>query len=90
MFWRFLPASDPDMDILIVRDTDSRLGLRERLAVNEWLESGKNFHIMRDHPQHGTLILGGMWECRKNVIPYMLGLVALWDKFEQTGRDQDF
>ena len=38
-----------------------RLTAREEAAVSEWLESGFPFHSMRDHRQHGTEILGGMW-----------------------------
>ena len=34
------------------------------MAVNEWLNSGLMFHTMRDHVQHGTEILGGMWGAR--------------------------
>ena len=34
---------------------------REKDAVNAWLVSNRTFHVMRDHPDHGTEILGGMW-----------------------------
>tara|TARA_R110002020_G_scaffold98042_1_gene233705 strand:- start:216 stop:887 length:672 start_codon:yes stop_codon:yes gene_type:complete len=61
MFWRFKAASDPKMEALIVRDCDSRLWFREKAAVDEWLSSDKQFHIMRDNEQHTTPILGGMW-----------------------------
>ena len=30
-------------------------------AVNEFLESDKDIHVMRDHPAHSTYILGGTW-----------------------------
>jgi hypothetical protein len=68
MFWRFYPASEEGVDVVIVRDCDSRLNLREKEAVLEWLNSDKGFHIMRDHPAHGTEILGGMWGSKKGVI----------------------
>jgi hypothetical protein len=61
MFWRFEASYDKDVDIAIFRDTDSRLTLREKTAVDEWLKSDKTFHIMRDHPYHNFPILGGMW-----------------------------
>lgn len=61
MFWRFLPMNDTNIDIFIVRDVDSRINEREALAVEEWLNSGKQLHIMRDHPHHFYKILGGMW-----------------------------
>lgn len=61
MFWRFETSYDPEVYVSIFRDTDSRLSIREKLAVDEWLDSGKSFHIMRDHPYHKFPILGGMW-----------------------------
>jgi len=61
MFWRFEPLKDRSIDLFIVRDTDSRLNPREAAAVQEWIESGKEFHIMRDNAQHGAKICGGMW-----------------------------
>lgn len=68
MFWRFYAASDPTVDVMISRDTDSRLGFREKAAVDEWLKSDKQFHIMRDHPNHGVPILGGMWGVKGNLL----------------------
>jgi hypothetical protein len=71
MFWRFYPASEDDVDVVIVRDCDSRINPREKEAVDEWLQSDKGFHIMRDHPWHNTSILGGMWGSKKGTIPDM-------------------
>ena len=45
MFWRFLPASEKGIDVMISRDTDSRLNIREKSAVDEWLASDKKLHI---------------------------------------------
>jgi len=61
LFWRFEPLKDTTIERFIVRDTDSRLNIREASAVKEWEESGKEFHIMRDHPMHNAYICGGMW-----------------------------
>merc|ERR1719477_412850 len=52
MTWRFLPMTDPAVDILVSRDLDSRLTGRERSAVAEWLSTSLPFHVMRDHPLH--------------------------------------
>ena len=68
MFWRFRPAFDNNTQTVIIRDTDSRLSFREKIAVDEWLTSDKDFHIMRDHPFHNTYIMGGMWGCRNNIL----------------------
>jgi hypothetical protein len=64
--WRFLSADSND--VVLSRDTDSRISEREVDAVNEWLESDKDFHIMRDHPEHGTQILAGMWGSRNGIL----------------------
>ena len=31
------------------------------IAVNEWMESDKSFHMMRDHPMHDIGMLGSAW-----------------------------
>ncbi len=71
MFWRFLPVSEPEWDAVVVRDVDSRVTHREAAAVEEWLESGKSLHIMRDHPCHRVVIMAGMWGCRGGAFPEM-------------------
>lgn len=66
LFWRFKAIFDCDADVVLFRDTDSRLNLREKSAVDAWLAGDKTVHIMRDHPYHNFPILGGMWGYRKN------------------------
>jgi hypothetical protein len=90
MFWRFYPASEDDVDVMISRDCDSRLNNRERDAVNEWLSSDKGFHIMRDHPWHNTAILGGMWGSRKGVVNNMKELIDDYIKGNFWQVDQKF
>ena len=90
MFWRFEAAADPDIEALIVRDCDSRLWFREKAAVDEWLESGKQFHIMRDNPQHGTPILGGMWGVLGGVLPEIKKWIDAYTKGDFWQVDQNF
>jgi len=75
-FWRFFVLDISDCEYAIFRDADSRISLRESLAVKEWIESGKTLHVMRDHPYHKIPagnnqmgILAGMWGIKNNVIP---------------------
>lgn len=60
--WRYLPMDCPSVGILIARDVDSLISYREKSVVDEWLASGKRFHIIRDHPHHSFRggIMGGM------------------------------
>jgi protein O-GlcNAc transferase len=67
-FWRNETCWDKDISVSIFRDTDSRLSYREKYAVDEWLNSNKTFHIMRDHPYHKFEMLAGMWGYKKNEI----------------------
>jgi hypothetical protein len=71
MLWRFLPASDTDVDVMISRDADSWLNSREVVCVNQWLNSDKGFHIIRDHCYHSKKIMGGMWGVKNNILPEM-------------------
>ena len=59
--WRFLAHDESNTERFMIRDADSRISQREVDAVNEWVDSGKILHIMRDHPHHGHMIMGGMW-----------------------------
>lgn len=89
-FWRFFAASDMDVDILISRDTDSRLNARERVAVDEWLASDKDFHIMRDHPYHNVPILAGMWGVRNGLLLDMVEDIDKYSKGDVWQVDQNF
>jgi len=68
MYWRFEGSTEEDVDIFLSRDCDSRLSERERFAIDEWILSDKDFHIMRDHPYHTVAILGGMWGSRNGIM----------------------
>ena len=47
MFYRFLIAVDDKVDRYIIRDVDSHLNARDRIAVEEWIRSGEKIHIVR-------------------------------------------
>ena len=88
--WRFEPINEPDVEIMISRDLDSRILLREKLAVEQWISSDKVFHIMRDHPHHGWVILAGMFGIKKNDF---INMKELSDNFIQNDirtYDQEF
>jgi len=87
---RFLPMSE-EIEYMISRDTDSRIGDREASAVSEWIESGKSAHIMRDHPYHGGFpMLAGMFGIKGGVIKNIKALLDLYQNTEQYHYDQFF
>lgn len=95
-FWRFLVADDEKIDRFLVRDADSIINIRERVAVDAWLQSRRHFHVMRDFYSHSELILAGMWGGVRGAIPSMRKLIDQWRNvpravvYNQTTVDQIF
>ena len=89
-FWRFLPASLPDVDVFIVRDADSRLNDRERQAVKQWLDSSFPLHTMWDNIAHTAPIMAGMWGCKNPILKEMEAYIESWPNKTYKGTDQDF
>lgn len=88
---RLLPLDDPNVEYVIFRDTDSRLSNREKIAVDEWLFSGKKAHIMRDHPYHGNFpILAGMFGLKCGIITNISEKLKNFKIEEQYHYDQIF
>jgi hypothetical protein len=95
MFWRFYAAEDSCVDHVVFRDADSRITQRETMAVQEWIASGKSFHVMRDHPHHGAAMCGGMWGVKGGVLKNIQRMIDEFCASEQKksvmfGMDQDF
>lgn len=70
MMWRFEAIDEPEVELNMSRDVDTAILLREKLAVDEWLDSDKLLHIMRDHPWHCYPIQGGMFGVKKSDITW--------------------
>jgi hypothetical protein len=88
---RFFPISESGIEYVISRDTDSRITEREVSAVNQWLHSGKDAHIMRDHPYHGGFpMLAGMFGIKGQIIKNIKALLILHNVSEQYHYDQIF
>jgi len=90
MFWKFFAMADDIVDVMISRDCDSRLCMREKNAVDEWLLSDKGFHIIRDHPYHTNKILGGMFGYKKGCLKNFIDLYKTYVKPKLPDADQYF
>jgi len=92
MLWRYRAVHLKDAEHVIFRDADSRLSNREAELVSIWLESGKDLHIIRDHPNHTSAILGGLWGCDakslRAYLPADLGDLTVGEV--KYGLDQEF
>ena len=90
MYWRFFAAADTSIERFIIRDADSRINHREAAAVQEWIESGKDFHIMRDSIHHTKRIMGGMWGGVGGSIPHIERSILHYGRFDQYADDEAF
>jgi hypothetical protein len=88
--WRFEAIINPDVEIMMSRDTDTRILSREILAVREWMDSDKLFHIMRDHPHHSSNIMGGMFGIKKGCVVDWENLINECVQQGQRDYDQNF
>jgi tetratricopeptide (TPR) repeat protein len=88
-FWRFLVADDEAVDRYLVRDCDACLNLRERAAVDEWLASGRHFHVMRDGMTHTEPMLAGMWGGVRGALPPIQEEIIAFCREAPLGRTVD-
>ena len=90
--WRFMACIDTDVDVVLSRDVDSRLSIREAEAHQEFMDSNFNFHIIRDHPTgHNYVISAGMFAMKTYAYGNLMHKMLLSQNFENTYMaDQDF
>ena len=83
--------ADPTVRRFLIRDADSLLTVKERVAVDAWLASDFHFHAMRDWYTHTDLLLAGMWGGVGGILPGPAALLRaqpLW-RMETNHIDQD-
>lgn len=61
----FLLDDDDTIDIMLVRDSDSRVHSRDRFCINHFIESNYLSHTIRDHLYHHSHIMGGLWGLKR-------------------------
>ena len=91
LLWRFDVIADPSVKRFLIRDADSLLTVKERVAVDAWMQSRYHFHAMRDWFTHTDLLLAGMWGGVGNILPGPVELMrhyTAW-RVENDHVDQD-
>lgn len=78
LFWRFSAAVDPAVRRFLCRDADSRPSLRETAAVQAWVASGRDFHVIRDDIMHCEVMLAGLWGGKGGLLSDLLDRAARW------------
>jgi hypothetical protein len=93
-FYRFFAIDDPEVEVMFVRDVDSRILKRDISTIHDFLASDKKFHIVRDHPNHFHKVLAGIFAIRKGLLA--APLKTIFDVYRQTNdvntfwNDQEF
>ena len=75
LFWRFYPLFEDENNIVLVRDVDSRITIREKLAIDEWLNSDKKFHNIKDHESHYEFPIMGAMFGYKGKLPNQIKMI---------------
>jgi hypothetical protein len=89
--WRFRAIYDSAVDVVLSRDTDARLSLREAQAHQEFLDSEFDFHIIRDHPTgHRYLISAGMFACKTKGMGFFKRILDDTQLHDTYMQDQEF
>lgn len=65
MIDRFFAIDEDGVDVMFVRDADSRVHWKDRWAIQQFLKDIPILHIIRDHKDHASPVLGGLWGLRK-------------------------
>jgi hypothetical protein len=58
--------------------------------VEEWINSGKPFHILRDHSNHCYPVNGGMWGTVKGIFPDLKDKIMNWKSRDSYWEDMYF
>lgn len=92
MIHRFFAIDEPDVELMMCRDADSRIHWKDRWAIREFAKSPHFLaHTIRDNIEHTARMMGGLWGMRK----CGLNIHELYSKFEdikghRQGHDQNF
>ena len=84
-----LDDADPEIDIMIVRDADSRIHQRDIWCINDFIKSDFICHTIRDHAGHHRPIMGGLWGLkRKYLYKHYYSLRNLHSLYSQQFKEQ--
>lgn len=63
---RAFAIDEPDVEVMMVRDADSRVHWRDRWAINDFMNRPEyTAHAIRDNYHHTMALLAGLWGMRK-------------------------
>jgi hypothetical protein len=92
---RFYAIDEPEVDLMFVRDADSRIHWKDRWAIRQFVSHPEFVaHSIRDHKEHTAVLLAGLWGLRKSAGLSMHDEYASYASFPTPthifGHDQNF
>lgn len=67
MIHRFYAIDEPGVELMLVRDADSRIHWKDRWAIQQFVAAPQFVaHTIRDNIQHTAHMMGGLWGLRKS------------------------
>ena len=95
MIHRFYAIDEPGVDLMMVRDADSRIHWKDRWAIREFFNHPEFVaHTIRDNVQHTADMMGGLWGIRKSAGLDLHTEYAAYnedpEKGHRNGHDQNF
>lgn len=95
MIQRFYAIDEPEVDLMMVRDADSRIHWKDRWAIRDFVGRPEFVaHTIRDNFEHTAAMMGGLWGIRKSAGFSMHEAYASYasypDKGHRNGHDQNF
>jgi hypothetical protein len=95
MIHRFYAIDEPEVDLMMVRDADSRVHWKDRWAIRAFARQPQFIaHTIRDNIEHTAAMMGGLWGIRKssglNMHHEYTHYVEDQSKGHRQGHDQNF
>lgn len=95
MIHRFYAIDEPDVELMMVRDADSRIHWKDRWAIQEFVSNSHYVaHTIRDNIMHTAHMMGGLWGLRKSAGLSIRDAYASYKEDETLGHrlahDQNF
>lgn len=95
MIHRFYAIDESGVDLMMVRDADSRIHWKDRWAIREFARQPQFVaHTIRDNIEHTADMMGGLWGIRKSAGLNLHSEYASYkedaEKGHRNGHDQNF
>lgn len=89
MIHRFYAIDEDTVDVMMVRDADSRIHWKDRWAIREFMRQPEFIaHTIRDNIEHTADMMGGLWGIRKSAGLNLHSEYAAYREDRQLGHRQ--